>query len=184
MTLGFEIFHNKCFWWPCRNLQDPNAPVSTQGTSIKLLHSVVEVMFARHADRTTADSYRLQLGRILDVFVSKLSFMKSQIPKLLAAGQCLPKLMSPCPNDVPHLGLSIFVACAKPEPAWQQSHCSFSLAKPPFAVSLQSIAQQIHGCQKVFNCQSACIVAAHCTVMKPVPCCFVLVCCCVKSMPS
>ena len=71
----------------CRNLQDPNAPVSTQGTSIKLLHSVVEVMFARHADRSTADSYRLQLGRILDVFVSKLSFMKSQIPKLLAAGQ-------------------------------------------------------------------------------------------------
>ena len=70
----------------CRNLQDPNAPVSTQGTSIKLLHSVVEVMFARHADRTTADSYRIQLGRILDVFVSKLSFMKSQIPKMLAAG--------------------------------------------------------------------------------------------------
>ncbi|KAL0020642.1 hypothetical protein WJX79_010395 [Trebouxia sp. C0005] len=70
-----------------RNLQDPNAPVSTQGTSIKLLHSVVEVMFARHADRTTADSYRLQLGRILDVFVSKLSFMKSQIPKLLAAAK-------------------------------------------------------------------------------------------------
>jgi len=67
--------------------------VSTQGTSIKLLHSVVEVMFARHADRTTADSYRLQLGRILDVFVSKLSFMKSQIPKLLAAGQCLPCLV-------------------------------------------------------------------------------------------
>ena len=71
----------------CRNLQDPNAPVSTQGTSIKLLHSVVEVMFARHGDRATADSYRLQLGRILDVFVSKLSFMKSQIPKLLAAGE-------------------------------------------------------------------------------------------------
>ena len=70
----------------CRNLQDPNAPVSTQGTSIKLLHSVVEVMFARHTDRATADAYRLQLGRILDVFVSKLSFMKSQIPKLLAAG--------------------------------------------------------------------------------------------------
>ncbi|KAL3160164.1 hypothetical protein ABBQ32_010930 [Trebouxia sp. C0010 RCD-2024] len=70
-----------------RNLQDPNAPVSTQGTSIKLLHSVVEVMFARHTDRATADAYRLQLGRILDVFVSKLSFMKSQIPKLLAAAK-------------------------------------------------------------------------------------------------
>ena len=76
----------------CRNLQDPNAPVSTQGTSIKLLHSVVEVMFARHTDRATADSYRVQLGRILDVFVSKLSFMRSQIPKLLAAGLLPPPL--------------------------------------------------------------------------------------------
>ena len=57
-----------------------------QGTSIKLLHSVVEVMFARHTERASADAYRLQLGRILDVFISKLSFMKSQVPKLLAAG--------------------------------------------------------------------------------------------------
>lgn len=79
----------------CRNLQDPNAPVSTQGTSIKLLHSVVEVMFTRHTDRVSADSYRLQLGRILDVFVSKLSFMRSQIPKLLAAG-LLYTLSNPC----------------------------------------------------------------------------------------
>lgn len=70
-----------------RYLQDPNVPVSTQATSIKLLHSVVEVMFARHADRTTADAYRLQLDRILDVFVSKLSVIKHQTPKLLAAGQ-------------------------------------------------------------------------------------------------
>ena len=61
-------------------------PVSTQATSIKLLHSVVEVMFARHADRSTADAYRLQLNRVLDVFVSKLSVMKRQISKLLAAG--------------------------------------------------------------------------------------------------
>lgn len=71
----------------CRYLQDPNVPVSTQATSIKLLHSVVEVMFARHADRTTADAYRLLLDRVLDVFVSKLSVMKHQIPKLLAAGE-------------------------------------------------------------------------------------------------
>ena len=70
----------------CRYLQDPNVPVSTQATSIKLLHSVVEVMFARHADRTTADLYRLQLDRILDVFISKLSVIKHQTPKLLAAG--------------------------------------------------------------------------------------------------
>ena len=71
----------------CRYLQDPNVPVSTQATSIKLLHSVVEVMFARHADRTTADAYRVQLDRVLDVFVSKLSVMKHQVPKLLAAGK-------------------------------------------------------------------------------------------------
>ena len=70
--------------------------MSTQGTSIKLLHSVVEVMFARHGDRATADAYRLQLGRILDVFVSKLSFMKSQIPKLLMAG-------APCAGASPIL---------------------------------------------------------------------------------
>jgi len=78
--------------------------VSTQGTSIKLLHSVVEVMFARHADRTTADSYRLQLGRILDGFVSKLSFMKSQIPKLLAAGQCLSQLVVSLTKRCPSSG--------------------------------------------------------------------------------
>ena len=56
-----------------------------QCTSVRLLLNLVEVIFVRRADVLTANDYRVQLARILDAFICKLSVMKEHIPKLLAA---------------------------------------------------------------------------------------------------
>ena len=59
-----------------------------QCTSVRLLLNLVEVIFVRRADVLTANDYRVQLARILDAFICKLSVMKEHIPKLLAACEC------------------------------------------------------------------------------------------------
>ena len=59
-----------------------------QCTSVRLLLNLVEVIFVRRADVLTANDYRVQLARILDAFICKLSVMKEHNPKLLAACEC------------------------------------------------------------------------------------------------
>lgn len=147
-------------------------------------------MFARHADRTTADSYRLQLGRILDVFVSKLSFMKSQIPKLLAAGQRLPHLVVALTKWCPLSGHEHTCGLCKAQGCLATNSLQHVTSPANFCtVSLQLSAEQRdaglpEGHQLSMRMHHGSPLCMESLPMKSVPCCFVLVCCCVDTFAS
>ncbi len=70
----------------CRNVQDDSLPAAVQATSLRMLHNLVDVIFARRGDPASFEQYRALLIHILDCFVSKLGAIKKTLPRILPAG--------------------------------------------------------------------------------------------------